>query len=56
MKVIDRKKMTDEIISKVKSVPTGVDWRIIRLRRQFNNADDEKPIGLNHKTSLVASL
>ena len=39
MRVVDRKKMTDEIISRVKSVPVGVDWRIIRIKRKAANAE-----------------
>jgi len=34
MKAMDRKKITDEIISKIKSVPVGVDWRIIRTKQK----------------------
>ncbi len=56
MKIIDRKKMTEEIISRVKSVPVGVDWRIIRSRRQISRSADEQPSRLDHKTSMAASL
>jgi hypothetical protein len=41
MTVMDRRKITDEIISRVKSVPVGVDWRMIRIRQKsirFENA------------------
>ena len=54
METTDRKKINKGIITKIESFPVGVDWRIIRLKRQ---RDDNKKISrLDHKTKMVASM